>query len=326
MRRLTVTAETWPLASAFTISRSSRTETRVLVVDLYQGPFKGRGEAVPNSRYRESIDSVIAEIEAIRPALESGADRQKIGQLMDHGAARNAVDCALWDLEAKLAGQPVWQLAGLKEPQPVATAYTISLGTPETMAAAAAEQAARPLLKLKLGGDGDIERVRAVRAAAPLAELIVDANEAWRPDHLATYLPAMAELGVRLIEQPLPADHDAALAGIVRPVPICADESCHDRIGLASLIGRYDYINIKLDKTGGLTEALALAREAQAYGLGLMVGCMLGTSLGMAPAHLIAQMCRFVDIDAPLLLARDRPGGLRFQGSMVSPPNALLWG
>jgi len=245
---------------------------------------------------------------------------------MAAGAARNALDVALWDLEAKRSGSSVWALAGIAEPHPVVTAYTLSVDTPERMAAAAREEAHRPLLKLKLTGAGDLERVRAVRAGAPQATLIVDANEAWTLDHLRDYAPALAALGVALIEQPLPAGQDAALAGLPRPVPLCADESCHTSADLAALAGRYDYVNIKLDKTGGLTEGLRLLHAARAQGFKIMVGCMIGSSLAMAPAMLLAQDAEFVDLDAPLLLARDRQPGLRYEGSTVYPPKPNLWG
>jgi L-alanine-DL-glutamate epimerase-like enolase superfamily enzyme len=245
---------------------------------------------------------------------------------MRPGAARNALDCALWDLEAKRAGKPVHELAGLPAPQPMITAYTISLGTPETMAEAAQRASARKLLKIKLGGVGDTERISAVRQAAPYSELIVDANEGWTRENLADNIAACAEAGVTLIEQPLPAGDDAALASMTRPVPICADESAHDRASLQALMGRYDAVNIKLDKAGGLTEALAMATEAERLGLRIMVGCMVATSLAMAPAMLVAQRARVVDLDGPLLLAKDRPNGLRYVDSLVHPATSALWG
>jgi L-alanine-DL-glutamate epimerase-like enolase superfamily enzyme len=325
-RTLDVAAETWALAQAFTISRGSRTETHTVKVEIRDGAHIGRGEAVPNYRYGESVENQAAAIEAVRGEIEAGLSRAGLRAAMPHGTARNALDCALWDLEAKQAGTPVWRLAGLPEPKTIATVYTISLGEPAVMGAEAARHGHRPILKLKLGGGPDLERVAAVRAAAPATRLVVDANEAWDAAHLHAVLPAMRDLGVELIEQPLPAGQDAALAEIKRVVPICADESLHDRGDLASLAGRYDAINIKLDKSGGLTEALDLAREAHALGLKLMVGCMVGTSLGMAPAHLLAQLAAWVDIDAPLLLAKDRTPGLVFDGSLVHPPAARLWG
>jgi L-alanine-DL-glutamate epimerase-like enolase superfamily enzyme len=252
--------------------------------------------------------------------------RQQLQNVMPAGAARNALDCALWDFEAKTTGQPVHVLAGLPEPRARVTAYTISLGTPETMGEAARKAGARKLLKVKLGGDGDPERIRAVRAAAPNAELIVDANEAWRAENLAHNLSACAAAGVTLVEQPLPASDDAELGRSARPIPVCADESVHDRASLASLIGKYDAVNIKLDKTGGLTEALAMATEAERLGFAIMVGCMVATSLSIAPAMLVAQRARVVDLDGPLLLARDREHGLRYEGSLVYPPTSALWG
>jgi L-alanine-DL-glutamate epimerase-like enolase superfamily enzyme len=245
---------------------------------------------------------------------------------MPAGAARNALDCALLDLEAKIAGQRIWNLLGRPAPRARITAYTISLGSPEAMAAATAKAAHRPLLKIKLGGDGDGARIAAVRKAAPQSELIVDANEAWTARNLEQNLAECAEAGVTLVEQPLPARQDEALARIKRTVAVCADESVHDRKSLDGLRDRYDAVNIKLDKTGGLTEALAMADAAQTLGFDIMVGCMVATSLAMAPAMLLAHQARFVDLDGPLLLARDRDGGLRYDGSLVYPPDAALWG
>jgi L-alanine-DL-glutamate epimerase-like enolase superfamily enzyme len=281
---------------------------------------------VPYGRYGETVAGVAAALAAMQAPLRAGLDRAALQAAMPAGAARNALDCALWDHEAKASGRPAHALAGLPAPGPLTTAYTISLGTPDAMAAAAAQAAARKLLKVKLGGEGDPARIRAVRAAAPAAELIVDANEAWRPVNLAENLAACAAAGVTLVEQPLPAADDAALAAIARPIPVCADESVHDRASLASLVGKYDAVNIKLDKTGGLTEALMLAAEAQRLGFALMVGCMVATSLSIAPAMLLAQRARMVDLDGPLLLARDRPHGLRYEGSLVYPAIPELWG
>lgn len=326
MRRLTHRVEALPIRGAFTISRGSRTETVVVVVEISDGYQIGRGESVPYARYGETPASVSAQIDSVAELIAAGGDRAVLQQAMPAGAARNAVDCALWDLEAKRAGKRAWELAGIEMPDRLTTAYTLSLDTPEKMAAAARESAHRPLLKLKLGGGEDIERVRAVRAAAPNADLIVDANEGWRPDQLSAMMRAMADIGVALIEQPLPAADDAALADVAHPVPICADESFHDRGSLAEVTGRYDFVNIKLDKTGGLTEALAVVDEAERRGLGIMVGCMLASSLSMAPATLVAARARFVDLDGPLLLARDREPGLAFEGSSMAPPAAALWG
>jgi L-alanine-DL-glutamate epimerase-like enolase superfamily enzyme len=281
---------------------------------------------VPYTRYDESVESVCAQIEQVRPALESGADRQALQVLLPPGAARNALDCALWDFEAKRLGVPAHVLAGIHRITPATTAFTLSLGSPEVMGQAAQAAAYRPLLKLKLGGKGDPERIAAVRAAAPDAELIVDANEAWDEGNLDENFAACLRAGVALVEQPLPAGHDSLLSGRLRPVPVCADESVHTRDGLSALLDRYDAINIKLDKTGGLTEALALADEAQALGLGLFIGCMVGSSLAMAPAMLLAPRARFVDLDGPLLLAQDRVPGLVYESSTIYPPNPLLWG
>jgi L-alanine-DL-glutamate epimerase-like enolase superfamily enzyme len=325
--RLTVRRDSWPLAKPFTISRGSRTVAEVVVAEINDGPLRGRGEGVPYARYGETVDGVVASLEAMSEAVAGGLDRAALQSAMHPGAARNALDVALWDIEAKKTGSSVWALAGIAdEPKPVVTAYTLSVDTPERMATAAQEEAHRPLLKLKLTGDGDLERVRAVRAGAPKAALIVDANEAWTVDHLRDYGPSLAELGVALIEQPLPAGRDEALATLPHPVPLCADESCHTSADLPALVGRYDYVNIKLDKTGGLTEALVLLNAARAQGFKVMVGCMVGSSLAMAPAMLLAQGAEFVDLDAPLLLARDRQPGLRYEGSVVYPPKPNLWG
>jgi L-alanine-DL-glutamate epimerase-like enolase superfamily enzyme len=323
---LSVRIERWPIAGAFTISRGSKTEAVVVVAELSDGRHRGRGECVPYARYEETVDGVARAIEAMGGALANGLDRIGLQRAMPAGAARNALDCALWDLEAKRAGRLVHALAGLPEPRSLTTAYTISLGSPEAMAEAAAKEASRALLKIKLGGDGDPVRIGAVRRAAPGVRLIVDANEGWTTANLAENLAACARAGVELIEQPLPADRDEALADVSRPVPVCADESVHGRESLPALTGKYDAINIKLDKTGGLTEALAMAREAEQLGLGIMVGCMVATSLAMAPAMLVAQGAKHVDLDGPLLLARDRAEGLRYEGSTVHPPARDLWG
>jgi L-alanine-DL-glutamate epimerase-like enolase superfamily enzyme len=326
MVALSVLTEAWPIRGTFTISRGSRTEAHVVVAELVDGAFTGRGECVPYARYGETPESVVAQIEGLLEDVASGLDSDELQSVLPPGAARNALDCAFWDLDAKSAGRPAWRLAGQDAPKPLTTAYTVSLDTPEKMRAAAVENASRPLLKLKLAGPGDLDRVRAVRAGAPEAKLIVDANEGWTADVYRDLAPELAGLGVQMIEQPLPAYDDAALAEMERPVPVCADESCHDRSSLSALKGRYDLINIKLDKTGGLTEALALKREAEVQGFGTMVGCMLGTSLAMAPAHLVAQGARVVDLDGPLLLAKDREPAIRFEGSTMYPPDPQLWG
>jgi L-alanine-DL-glutamate epimerase-like enolase superfamily enzyme len=323
---LTVRIERWPIAGRFVISRGAKTEAVVVVAELTDGRVTGRGECVPYGRYGETVEGVAAAIEAMRNELGGGLDRMALQTAMAPGAARNALDCALWDVEAKRADRPVHVLAGLAPPRPLATAYTISLGTPEEMAMAAAAAAARNVLKLKLGAPGDSVRLAAVRRAAARAELIVDANEGWTVDDLEENLAACAAAGVTLVEQPLPADDDVALAAVRRTVKVCADESVHDRASLPGLIGRYDAVNVKLDKAGGLTEALALAAEAERFGFDLMVGSMVATSLAMAPAVLVAQRAQFVDLDGPLLLARDRPDGLRYDGSLVHPPASALWG
>jgi L-Ala-D/L-Glu epimerase len=322
---LTIRAESWPIARPFAISRGAKTRADVIVVELSDGPYCGRGECVPYARYGESIKSVTLALEAMGDRL-AGLDRTGLLSTMPAGAARNALDCALWDLEAKRSGLRAYELASLPAPHSLTTAYTISLDSPDAMARAAAEAAWRPLLKIKVGAQGTPERLRAVRDAAPQAELIVDANEAWEPANLAENLAACARAGVSLVEQPLATGADGALAMISRPVPVCADESLHDRASLARLRGVYDAINVKLDKAGGLTEALALMAEADRLGFAVMVGCMVATSLAIAPAVLLGQRARVVDLDGPLLLAADRPDGLRFEGSVIYPPQPALWG
>jgi L-alanine-DL-glutamate epimerase-like enolase superfamily enzyme len=318
--------ERWPIAGSFTISRGAKTEAVTVVAEVSQGGLTGRGECVPYPRYGETAEATLAALQAMQEALRHGLDRPALQTAMPPGAARNALDCALLDLEAKTRGQRVWSLLGRPEPSACVTAYTISLASPEAMAAATAKAAHRPLLKIKLGGDGDGARIAAVRKAAPDCELIVDANEAWTTGNLEQNLAACMEAGVTLVEQPLAAGQDEMLARIRRPLAVCADESVHDRASLEGLRDRYDAVNIKLDKTGGLTEALAMADAAQALGFEIMIGCMVATSLAMAPAMLLAQQARFVDLDGPLLLARDRDGGLRYDGSLVYPPEAALWG
>ncbi|WP_457798955.1 N-acetyl-D-Glu racemase DgcA [Methylocystis sp. S23] len=323
---LSLAVEAFPIAGRFVISRGAKTEARVVTATLRAGQRLGRGECVPYARYGESVESVIATIESVRGEIEAGADRLALQRLLPAGAARNAVDCAMWDLEAKLSGRRAFAAAGFERLVPLVTAYTLSVGTPEEMRAAALKAADRPLLKIKLAGEGDEARLAAVRAGAPHARLIVDANEAWREETLAAQLDACARFGVALVEQPLPAGGDEMLATIARPIPICADESAHETASLAALQGRYDAVNVKLDKTGGLTEALAMARAASKMGFGIMAGCMVGTSLAMAPATLIGQMAAFVDLDGPLLLAKDREPGLVYEGSTMAPPPPALWG
>jgi L-alanine-DL-glutamate epimerase-like enolase superfamily enzyme len=325
-QRLHVTKRSWPLAQPFAISRGSKTTADVVVAELHDGDSRGRGECVPYPHYGESVDSVFEALEAMKGAVFSGLNRDTLQTAMPPGAARNALDAAFWDIEAKRAYCRVTDLVGMAPLQPMITAYTLSLDTPERMGEAAAHHRSRPLLKLKLTGAGDVERVAAVRRNAPQARLIVDVNEGWTVAHFAELSPALAALGVELIEQPLPAGEDDALAELPHPIPVCADEACHTAADLDRLAGKYDAINIKLDKTGGLTEALALADAARERGFKIMVGCMIGTSLAMAPAMLVAQQASVVDLDAPLLLASDRHPGLRYEGSTVYPPEAALWG
>ena len=321
--RIDVTGDVFRLAQVFTIARGSRTEANVLTARVSDGVHQGWGECVPYARYDETLDSVAAQI----AALPEDVTRARLQDLLAPGAARNAVDCALWDLEAKQAGKRVWELAGLATPSPEITAYTLSLAAPDAMQAQAAENAHRPLLKTKLGGgEGDVARIEAVRAGAPDARIIVDANEGWTPELYQTLAPVLVRLGVEMVEQPLPAGADDALAQMERVLPVCADESCHDRASLPALKGKYDMVNIKLDKTGGLTEALALRTAALAAGFDVMMGCMVGSSLAMAPAVLVAQGAAVVDLDGPLLLAEDRPHPLRFDAEGVHPPAPELWG
>jgi L-alanine-DL-glutamate epimerase-like enolase superfamily enzyme len=324
--KLTVRAETFPIAGTFTIARGSKTEAHVVYVEVEDLGHIGRGESVPYARYGESIDATLAELEAMRGQVEGGMTVDQLQGLMTPGAARNALDCALWDLRAKRDGIPAWRTAGLKRLDPLKTAYTLSLASPEVMGQQAAVNVRRPLLKLKIGGANDLDRVEAVRANAPNARLIVDGNEGLSFDDLMRIAPDLSKLGVKLIEQPLKVSEDEQLLGFDSPVPLCADESLHDRSELARCARLYTCVNIKLDKTGGLTEALALKTEAQAAGLQIMVGCMVATSLSMAPAMLVAQGADFVDLDGPLLLAHDREHGLEVTGSILHPPVPALWG
>ena len=319
---LTILEERFALAEVFTIARGSRTHADVLSVTVARDGVTGRGECVPYARYGESLASVRAQIEG----LEAAITRADLQAALPAGAARNAVDCALWDWEAKQAGVRVWDLAGLQAPAPVVTAFTLSLDTPAKMEAAARRHAQRPLLKIKLGTPDDMPRLEAVRRGAPDTPIIIDANEGWTAGVYADLAPHLLRLGVLMVEQPLPAGQDAMLAEIARPLPVCADESCHDRESLPGLRGKYDMVNIKLDKTGGLTEALALRDAAQGAGFRVMVGCMVGSSLAMAPAMLVAQGAELVDLDGPLLLAEDRDPPLHYDAKGVHPPLPALWG
>ncbi len=327
--RLTAHSESWPVAGHFTISRGSHTHAEVIVVTLSQGGATGatgRGEATPSARYAESIPRSLQELEIAATALRHGATPDDLLVQLPAGATRNALDAAWWDLRCKQSGQRITELLGIAPLQPVTTAYTISIDTPGAMEAAAREQAHRPLLKIKTGGDGVVESVQAVRRGAPGSRLIVDANEAWPPEHLAELLHAMADLGVALVEQPLPAGQDGALATLRRPLPVFADESVHTSADLPALRDRYDGVNLKLDKAGGLTEALRARNRAREEGLRVMCGCMLGTSLAMAPAMIVAQGAEVVDLDAPLLLAMDRQDGIVYRDSTMQPFSAALWG
>jgi L-Ala-D/L-Glu epimerase len=326
MLKLSIAHESWPIAGNFTISRGSKTTAEVVVVTLEDGAFKGRGECVPYPRYNETVEGVVASLEEAREKIEAGFTYADVPNIAKPRAARNALDCALWDLEAKRAAKPVWQLAKLREPRPMVTAFTLSLDTPEAMAKAAEAASDRPLLKLKLGREGDVERLRLIRRAAPASRLIIDANEGWIPAQLPELFKVCAEVGVELVEQPLPANDDEALRHIEHTVAVCADEPAHDRGQLHELVGKYDAINIKLDKAGGLTEALALAHAATEMNFKIMAGCMLATSLAMAPAMLVAQFAQVIDLDGPLLLARDRNPGITFDGSLMYPPELELWG
>lgn len=318
--------ERWPTAHVFTIARGAKTEAHVLVVEISQAGVTGRGEAVPYARYGETVEGTMDTVERLRPAIEAGATRGELQELVMAGAARNALDCALWDLEAKLTGQPAWKTAGLARLDPVKTCVTLSLDTPQAMAEAARGLQRRAVLKLKIGAPGDLDRVAAVRAAATKTRLVVDANEALSFEDLKRLAPEFARLGVMLVEQPLPAGADEALEGWVSPVPLCADESVRTRLELETCARRYACVNIKLDKAGGLTEALAMKARAAELGLEVMAGCMVGTSLAMAPGMILAQGAAFVDLDGPLLLAKDRAPGLRIDGSLIHPPGAELWG
>ncbi len=325
-RVISVEAERFPIAGTFTISRGSKTEAEVITCTISDSGKRGWGECVPYKRYGETMEGVRDAIEAMRRQIENGISRKELLDAMPAGAARNAIDCALWDLEAKTSGIAVAHAIHAAPLSALETAYTLSLGEPEAMAAQARDNAWRPLLKVKIGGDNDKARISAVTDAAPSSRIILDANEGWTDANIVENLAFAAEHGIALIEQPLPAGHDAILRTIVHPVPICADESVHEAKGLEALVGLYDAVNIKLDKSGGLTAALTLRDRALELGFEVMVGCMVGTSLAMAPAVLLAQGAEYVDLDGPLLLARDRQPGLVYKGSLVSPPDRMLWG
>lgn len=316
----------WPYAAVFRISSGAQVSAEAVQVELRDGSITGRGEGHSVFYHDETVDSMLAQLNSIESDLARGISREQLQSRMPAGGARNAVDCALWDIEAKRSGKRAWELAGMPAVGPITSDFTLSLDTPAAMAAAAARVPQYSRLKLKITGDGDIERVAAIRAARPDVSLIVDANQAWSERHLHEFVPKLRPLGVELIEQPLPAGKDEALARFNSPIPLCADESCQTRSSLSALVGKYQYVNIKLDKTGGLTEALALAREAQKLGFRLMVGCMAGSSLAMAPAFIIGQMCDFVDLDGPLLAKTDMAHPIRYDGGSMHPPESALWG
>ena len=333
-RKLNVHSENWS-EEPFAISRGIDDNFDVVVVELEQNGFKAWGEATPTEHYNESISQTESLIEDFRNRIENGISRTELQQEMPKGAARNAVDCALWDLEAKLAGKRVWELPEISQhlgaetdsvPGNVTTVYSLGVDTPEIMGDIALKNANRPILKIKLTGDGDLERLIEIRKNAPESRLVIDANEAWTPEHYQRYVPEFKQLGVEMIEQPFPADNDSVLKTLDHPIPVCADESCHDTADLDRLVGLYEFVNIKLDKTGGLTEALSLQTAAENKGFRTMVGCMSATSLGIAPAFLIAQRAKIVDLDAPLYLYEDRPFPLKYDGSIVHPPSPELWG
>ncbi|KHT62949.1 mandelate racemase [Photobacterium gaetbulicola] len=323
--KLTLSQNSWPIRGSFTISRGSKTHVDTVVVQIDKDGLSGRGECVPYSRYGESIESVSAEIESVATLIEAGISRPALQELLPAAAARNAIDCALWDLECKQSDCTVWEKVGVN-PGSLETAFTLSLDSPENMEAAAKQNAFRPLLKVKLGGGEDLDRLRAVRRGAPMAKIIVDANEAWTPELYKMMIPELLMLDIAMIEQPFPAGKDDVLADLPRPIPICADESCHDRKSLDRIIGRYDMINIKIDKTGGLTEALLLKKEAENRGLKIMIGCMLSSSLSMAPAFVLGQGVDIVDLDGPLLLENDIENGFDFRDNQMLPFERQLWG
>ncbi len=314
------------MARVFRISRGAKTESHVIVVEIEEDGVRGWAEAVPYARYNQTIDSSLAELEGVRGEIEAGAGKEALPQLLAEGAAQNALDCAMWDLESKRTGTPVWRLAGLEEPGDLISAYTLGIDTPEAMGAAAVDNAHRPLLKVKLDGDDVLRRLRAVRQGAPDSRIVVDANEAWSVALLVEIGEELASLGVEMIEQPLPAGQDGELSGLDCPIILCADESCHGADTVDALTDRYGMVNIKLDKTGGLTGALELRRAARDAGMQIMVGCMVATSLAMAPAMLVAQGASVVDLDGPLLMKADREPGIRFDGNTMHPAPRELWG
>lgn len=325
-RELAVSDEAWPLARPFAISRGTKTEAHVVIAEINDGGARGRGECVPYAHYDETVHGVSEQIKGQTGAVAFGLDGYGLSERLSAGAARNALDSALWDLQAKMTGMRVWDLVELPAPAPAVTATTIGIGAPGDMGAQARALASSPLIKVKLDDTDVVERLEAVRAEAPTSRLIIDPNEGWSVSALANYAPELVRLGVEMIEQPVPTGNDAGLADFESPIPICADEACHTVADLPGLVGKYQMINIKLDKTGGLTEALFLARAAEQVGMGIMVGCMVATSLAMAPATLLGGFAEFLDLDGPLLLKEDRPDGLTFEDGLIHPPKPELWG
>lgn len=323
---LSIVVEAWPIQGAFAISRGAKTEARVIVAKIRDGEHQGLGECVPYMRYGETVESVSNQIVSAKNEIEAGISREELQELLPAGAARNALDCALWDLEAKQKNKTIWELVGI-EPKPMPVSFTVGLGEPETMAKNIAEIAEKySIIKLKLGAVGDEERLWAIRKMAPNARLIVDANEGWSPENLEKMLHACEVARIELIEQPLPAGNDEALQGLQTSIKICADESAHTAEDISQLVGRYDAINIKLDKSGGLTEALVMVQKAKSAGLSIMVGCMVSTSLSMAPATVVAQYADYVDLDGPLLLTKDREPAIKYQSGAIFPTTPVLWG
>jgi L-Ala-D/L-Glu epimerase / N-acetyl-D-glutamate racemase len=326
LRQLSVQHQAWPLSAPFRISRGVKTIADAVVVEIAQGSARGRGEGIPYSRYGESVESVIEQVLALAPAIEQGMPHEALERALPPGAARNAVDCAMWDLTAGLSGQSVTDRLAAGPAPALTTALTIGLDEPKAMYAAAARLKDAPLLKIKVDAMNPEERLWAVRAGAPAARLIVDPNESWSLDMLRSLQPLLVELGIELVEQPLPAADDAALEGWSPRVPICADESCHTARDLPRIRSRYQAVNIKLDKTGGLSGALELLEQSRAAGMIIMCGCMISTSLGIAPAWHIGRHAEFVDLDGPLWLQKDHPGGLRLEGGKLLAPSLQLWG
>jgi L-Ala-D/L-Glu epimerase len=324
--KLSIDTRVWPLREPFVISRSTQTTCEVIVVQLAVGGHVGRGEAVGVDYHDETIESMRAQIEGVRAVIERGVDRRELLEVLPAGGARNALDAAMWDLEAKQSGKSVWELAGIAQPRKISTCETIGIRSLAEYEARARALARCEWIKIKVSHDNPLEAVSAVRRGAPAAHLVVDANQAWSVDTLQKLAPALAQLRVDLLEQPVPVNEDAPLARLDLPVPVCADEPANTVDDLPRLVDRYDFVNIKLDKSGGLTAALDLAHAARAAGMRLMVGCMVGGSLAMAPGMVVAQLCEIADLDGPLLQAEDWPDGIEYRDGVMSLPSRKLWG